>query len=191
MAFEFDNYSNVDKEIIKKQLNSKEVFICGVCERCRYGFPQVVFLNPVKEIAGKNYLNYEAISNIIWLTCPYLNDRIHELENDSYIKKIQKIIQKDNMFRELMLKAHANYFFIRNIIFRKYTGSMLETENIDLSRSGIGGIRDLRMIKCLHLHFSHFYVCKNNIAGRITCHYLNQKTYCDGKYCEKYEKELL
>jgi uncharacterized protein len=189
MAFEFDNYSNADKEIIKEQLNSKEVFISGICERCIYGFPQVIFLNPVKEVDGRNYLNYEAISNIIWLTCPYLNDRIHELENKSYIKKIQKIIQEDTMFRELMVKAHANYFFIRNIVFRKYTGSMLETENIDLSKSGIGGIRDLSMIKCLHLHFCHYYVCKDNIAGRITLHYLDHKTYCDNKYCEKFVKE--
>ena len=134
--------------------------------------------------------SFEAISNIIWLTCPYLNDRIHELENLSYIKKIQSIIQNDSLFREMMRRAHANYYFIRNIIFRKYAESILEKEDIDLSKSGIGGLRDLNTVKCLHLHYCHFCQYKENIAGHITYHLLREKVVCDNKFCQKYAADI-
>lgn len=187
MAFEFENYNDNDITVIKKQINSKNAFISGISQRCSYGYPQVIFLNPMKDIAGKKYLNYEAISNIIWLTCPYLNNRIHELENESYIKKVQSIIQKDISFSEMMRDAHANYYYIRNIIFRKYAESVLEKEDIDLSKSGIGGLRDLKSIKCLHLHYCHYCQCEDNIAGYITYYLLNKKTVCDNKFCSKYD----
>lgn len=190
MSFEFENYNNDDISIIRKQLNSKDIFLSGISQRCSFGYPQIIFLNPMKNISGKKYLNYEAISNIIWLTCPYLNDRIHELENQSYIKTIQSIIQNDSMFKEMMMEAHANYYFIRNIIFRKYAESVLEKENIDLSKSGIGGLRDLNSVKCLHLHFCHFCQCKDNIAGNITYYLLEKKTVCDNKYCQKYNQPV-
>ncbi len=186
----FENYTETDLELIKKQLDSREIYICGIFNRCRFGFPQIIFLNPVKKIWGRESLNYEAISNILWLTCPYLNKRIHELENATYIKKIKELIQNNPLFAERMLDAHADYFYMRDFIFQRYihSGFSIDEKFTGLFRTGIGGIRDLSAIKCLHLHYCHYNLCKENIAGFITLKLLKYKTECDGSYCSRYSK---
>jgi hypothetical protein len=186
MSSYFENYSAGDIELIKKQLGSKEVYACGIFKRCKYGFPQIILQKPVKKIEGLNQLNYEAVSNIIWLTCPYLNYKIHELENASYIKKIKAVIQNSRDLQLKMLIAHADYYFTRNIIFKKYADSDMESR-LDLTESGIGGIRDLNAIKCLHIHYSHYNLCKYNIAGYLTFLLLGKKNNCDDAHCTCYK----
>jgi hypothetical protein len=186
MPFYFDNYNTSDLELIKKQLNSKEVFICGIYQRCKYGFPQIILLNPTKKIYEKECFNFDTLSNIMWLTCPYLNNKIHELENASYIKKIKIIIQNNLSFKNQMLKAHADYYYMRSLIFQKYAHS-IQRKELDLSETGIGGMRDLSSIKCLHLHYCHYNLCKDNIAGLITFQLLQKKTDCDDAYCSCYK----
>jgi uncharacterized protein len=176
------NFSIEDLNIIKKQLKRRTVSTCGVFKRCRHGFPQIIFLNPVKELDGSKQINHEAISNPMWLTCPYLNYEIHELENSSYIKKIKKIIQDDVSYRDMMTDAHANYYFFRNYLFRRQF-VIIPEKDLELFQNGIGGMRDLNAIKCLHLHFCHFNLCKKNIAGNITYHLLKKKTECDDARC--------
>ncbi|MFH0977528.1 MAG: DUF501 domain-containing protein [Spirochaetota bacterium] len=182
----FENYNSGDLELIKKQLGSKDVSACGIFKRCKYGFPQIIFQRPVKKAEGVNQLNHEAVSNIIWLTCPYLNYKIHELENASYIKKIKAVIQNSQHLKLKMLKAHADYYFTRNIIFKKYAGSLMADE-FDFTESGIGGIRDLSAIKCLHLHYSHYNLCKYNVAGYLTFLLLGKKNNCDDVHCSCYK----
>ena len=116
MRIEFRNYTQNDIDLIKWQLGSNDVYLYGIIERCIHGFPKVILLDPVKVINGEKELNYEAISNIMWLTCPYLNDRIHDLENSGFIKSITDTIQNDVTLRSLMRKAHARFYFLRSII---------------------------------------------------------------------------
>jgi hypothetical protein len=176
------NLSYEDIKIIKKQLNRAVVSACEVLKRCRYGYPQIIFLNPLKETSRIRQINHEAVSNLMWLTCPYLNYEIHELENASYIKIIKKIIQNDPHFKEMMANAHTCYYFFRNEFFRKYSVPVSENE-FELFKKGIGGMMDLTAIKCLHLHFCHFNICRENIAGYITYYLLNKKTDCDSALC--------
>ncbi len=182
MALNIDNYDCEDVSVIKKQLKREKISICSVFKRCKYGFPQIIFLNPVKETGGLKEINFEAVSNLMWLTCPYLNHEIHELENALYVKKIKSIIQNDALFKEMMFAAHAYYYFFRNDFFRKLSAPVSEKE-IDLFLSGIGGMRELNAIKCLHLHFCHYNLCRENIAGLITYHLLHKKTDCNDAYC--------
>ena len=182
MSFEFENYNTNDLDILKKQLNSNEISICGISKKCKFGFPQIIFQNPVKEKKGKNTLNYETISNLMWLTCPYLNFQIHELENHSFIEKIKKIIQNNVVFKNAMLTAHAHYNTVRNFIFTKYAETLF-IEKVNVIETGIGGIRNPNGIKCLHLHFCHYNICRDNIAGLITYQLLGQKTNCNDKIC--------
>lgn len=182
MFLEFENYKKNDIDIIKKQLKSNEISICGISKKCKFGFPQIIFQNPVKETKGENTLNYETISNLMWLTCPYLNFQIHELENHSFIEKIKKIIQHNVAFKNAMLNAHTHYNSIRQYIFTKYAYSLF-MQKVDDIESGIGGIRNPNGIKCLHLHFCHYNICRDNIAGLITNLLLGQKTDCDDRIC--------
>jgi hypothetical protein len=184
MAITCGNFSDKDIGIIKKQLKRRAVSICEIFKRCRYGFPQIILLNPLKETGGSMQINHEAISNLMWLTCPYLNNEIHELENSAYIKKIKKIIQNDKAFKDMMTDAHANYYFFRNDLFNRNSVPVMEKDR-ELFKNGIGGMRDMTAIKCLHLHFCHYNLCRKNIAGHITYFLLNKKTECDDAFCSE------
>ena len=173
-----EEYTPEDVNIIKWQLGCRVVNISAVVERCKYGFPQIILLNPLESDKDALKLNYESISNIFWLTCPYLNNRIHELEDRGAIKKISDDINSDTELRLKMNDAHDNFSFLRKII---YLGTGLSVE-IDLNR-GVGGIRNIDTLKCLHIHYSHFRVCKDNVAGYITYNELGKNRNCDENMC--------
>ncbi|MDY6933039.1 MAG: DUF501 domain-containing protein [Spirochaetota bacterium] len=185
----FQEYNENDINIIKWQLECKSVHIGSIIERCRHGFPFIILLNPKKMINGKEQLNYEALSNLMWLTCPYLNDKIHIIESVGGIQRISEIILSDNLLTSKMEKAHANFYFLRSAIFHKFIGENIPQQRIDLFNTGIGGIRNISMLKCLHMHFSHFRICEDNIAGLLTFRLLEEKCSCDEVLCEDASKK--
>ena len=181
----FERHCEKDVNIIKKQLGCKDVYIGGIIERCKYGFPRIILLNPIRENQKSKELNYAAVSNLMWLTCPYLNNRIHELETSGLIGRLTDFIQHDTTLNLLMRKAHANFYFLRNAVCTMFAGSSYEGERIGVFKRGVGGIRDIRTLKCLHLHFCHYSVFKENIAGLMTHRLLEGKVNCDNILCEK------
>ena len=147
-----------------------------------------MLLNPELDINGKIEINYEAISNLMWLTCPYLNDKIHKLESKGLIRTISNLIQSESKMTLSMNKAHANFYFLRSIIFNDLVGTTFWQKRIGLFNTGIGGISDKKTLKCLHMHFCHFRLCKDNIAGLLTYRLLNQKVRCDEGFCKNANK---
>ena len=180
---QIENHCENDLDIIKQQLNSKELYISGIVERCKFGYPRIVLLNPLKNINGIHELNYQAISNLMWLTCPYLNDKIHELENSGMISRITDFILQDITLHSMMKRAHANFYFLRNIICMKYADFSLSENSTDIFEKGIGGTSNLDTLKCLHIHFCHYRIFKDNIAGLLTSRLLNDKLNCDERMC--------
>jgi hypothetical protein len=184
----YEEYTEEDIEIIKKQLNIDDIRLTGVVERCKWGFPSIIILHPFQkpETCGpdRKRLNHASISSLIWLTCPYLNDRIHRLESDGFIKKITVLMHSNRDYIDSMRFAHAHYFFLRKNIYRHFLGeiSTLE-ENMGLFNAGIGGTNNTDTIKCLHLHYAHFRLCDRNFAGRTTSMLLNDDKYCDDCRC--------
>ena len=179
----FEQYNECDIAHIQRQLGREKINIGGIIERCEYGFPAIMLLSPEVEINGKMETNYEAISNLMWLTCPYLNDKIHKLESTGLIKTISNLIQSENKMTLSMNKAHANFYFLRGVIFKNLVGTSFWQKQIGLFNTGIGGIRDKKTLKCLHMHFCHFRLCKDNIAGLLTYRLLNEKVKCDEGLC--------
>ncbi len=183
---DFEDYSQSDHELIKQQLGCKKLFVKGIIERCSFKHPRIVLLNPVNEENENGELNYQAISNLMWLTCPYLNDKIHEFETQGLITSITDLIQHDSMLSSMMRSAHANFYFLRNLIFSKYAHSAIVSRPEDIFKNGIGGTSNLDTLKCLHTHFCHFRIFKNNIAGLVTYKLLNGKMDCDNDMCSKF-----
>lgn len=168
-----------DKQVLRWQLKGTTDAVAGIFEKCNFGFPQVVLLSP--EVCGA--VDYQSLSNIIWLTCPYLNDAIHELENKGYIAKIEKFINTDEVLKREMLKAHAHFYFFRKSVYEKYINKEIEDEYLNVLKRGIGGLQEPIHLKCLHLHYAHYRICDSNIAGRIVYHLLQQKVNCDDAIC--------
>ncbi len=184
----YESHCKDDLDIIRQQLGSQDVFISGIVERCDYGFPRIVLLDPVKKDNGIKELNYQAISNLMWLTCPYLNDRIHELETEGLIRRITDFIQEDKTLKSMMRNAHANFYHLRNVIYKKFNRfaeSALDGNIMRILKKGIGGIKDFDTLKCLHIHFCHYRVFEDNIAGLMTYRLLDGNLNCEDCICCK------
>lgn len=183
MNYIFDTYSCADLEVIKWQLKSNEVFPGGIVERCDFGFPRIILLSPGDNSMTSGGFRGESISNVIWLTCPYLNERIHALESDRNISRIADFINQDNHLYSVMQNAHAHFYFLRKFVYEELLSVPISDRWNELFMTGIGGIRQTAFIKCLHLHFSHFRMCRYNIVGLITFYLLHQKINCDEGMC--------
>ena len=157
------DFDQNDKNVIKWQLNTDCVNMTGIVRKCIYGYPSIILLNPVESIAqnGKKKLNFMAISNPLWLTCPFLNKKIHEFESIGYINKITNLINSDRSLIELMKNAHANYYYLRRNLYAGEFGEISSLEfNTKILNTGIGGIREINNIKCLHQHYSHYQILR-------------------------------
>ncbi len=188
MKYLFNEYNNDDIETIKRQLSTDSISITGIIERCKWGFPSIILLYPLRSAdkpEAKKDLNFMSLSTLIWLTCPYLNDRIHKLESEGYIKKVTDFINNNRDFVSKMQFAHAHYFYLRKKVYRYFLGDVSSIdENSRLFNTGIGGISDIENIKCLHLHYAHYRICNENYAGRITYELLDCEIYCKGSICK-------
>lgn len=164
-----------DIGIVKHQLGGREVFMDGVVKRCYYGMPSVILLAPV---------NFTAVATLLWLSCPFLNKRIHALESDGFIKKIEKIIREDDSLTQEMQKAHNHYIALRKSCCENFFAQNTDSSGLQkLSESGIGGIRDTGNLKCLHLAAAHYAVCADNTAGRAVFELLGEEQYCANGMC--------
>lgn len=181
----FESYSQEDLDVIKNQLSSNDLHIKGIVERCKYGHPRIVLLNIVKEFDDTSKLNYQALSNLMWLTCPNLNNKIHDFENQGLISKITNFIRQDTALRSMMKSAHANFYFLRNFVFSEHSESILTGKPESVFKNGVGGIQNLDTLKCLHIHFCHYRIFKNNIAGLLTYKLLNGELDCADENCRQ------
>jgi len=176
-----------DKNIIKLQLECKEVNAKKILVRCVYDYPQIIQLTPIKVTGGRPEINYGAISNIIWLTCPYLNDKIHKLESVGFIEKIESFIQNDAALKIIMDEAHVHFYFMRSNLLEQVTEHLPPKKRMRIFNKGVGGTKDISTLKCLHMHYSHFRLYNNNLAGYITNKLLDEKVNCNEVICKNAE----
>ncbi len=178
-------YDSNDLKVIKWQLNTDQVNMTGIVKKCVYGYPSVILLDPVLKSDNGPVLNHMSISNPLWLTCPYLNKKIHDLESNGYIKKIADFVNSDRSLVDLMKNAHAHYYSLRKNLYCKHFGEISSIEfNDKILNSGIGGIQDIDYIKCLHQHYSHYQICSDNVVGRVVHNLLNGINYCRERLCD-------
>ena len=180
------NYSEKDVTVLTWQLKRDNIFIEGVVSRCPWGYPRVVLLSPFQktEGSGGGTVNFIALSTPLWLTCPYLNDKIHKLEDLGYIKRIEGLIQGEKQYLKGMKSAHVHYAFLRKKLWRQFIGEPEIIEpNCKLMTSGIGGIRAFETVKCLHLHYAHYTIFPDNYVGRVITTLLRDDTHCREGTC--------
>ncbi len=187
------NHSEKDREVVKKQLDTEDLVMGGVLKRCVYGYPEIILLLPVEQCdphhhgTEKSRDLYRSFSNFLWLTCPYLNKKIHELESQGLVNKISDYIQDDNKMRYLMNKAHASYYFYRKRICQQYADMCGHPEDaVCMNNTGIGGIHNTDFLKCLHHHYGHYHLCSSNVAGKITDEMVSDDRYCKDEMCQYY-----
>lgn len=173
-----------DRRVLGYQLGAQRVDIVSILERCPHGYPSLVLLDPTPSNGSEGHVNFMAVSNLLWLTCPYLNEKIHELESRGFVDRIGRFIMSDRSLMSRLSDAHASFYFLRKNVYRYYVGgvSSLE-ENGRFLCTGIGGIRDIEGIKCLHLHYAHWRLCSTNPVGPVVESLLGRKTICEEGRC--------
>lgn len=180
MDIPFDRPCDDDIEIVHRQLAAKrKKDVLCIAKRCKFGYPSAVILNPLSD----GQINMENLSSPLWLTCPWLNYEIHELENRGYIKKINELILSDRDFLYKMMESHAHFYFFRRSLCLKAGGAEFLEKTINFFNRGIGGIQNIMYIKCMHLHFAHYLINNLNLVGHITDGLLCRKNSCDDGYC--------
>ncbi len=142
-----------DLEVVEKQLGRKIDNFRRVVRRCRWGLPVVIESLPEK--------NGKPFPTLYWLTCPHLRKKVSKLESEGWIKKFEEIIQKDEKFKERLVKAHINVKEKRERLAKD------ESIREALQSVGSGGIRDLTKVKCLHLHLADFLAGVDNPIGEM------------------------
>ena len=172
MKLKFEKATDDDITFLEKNSCGAAVPIYGVAVRCSCGFPQVVILNPVVD-AQTGDLNFKALANILWLTCPKVHTEISQLEQTGAMNRMQQMLAHDRIFANDMADAHAHYYFFRKEIFRLITGHDYYEEQIHFFDAGIGGVHDVKQVKCLHINYAHYLICSSNIVGRAVAGALN------------------
>ena len=171
-----------DEKIVAEQLKSKSVNLYGVGARCKYGFPIVCVLNCFDK---KGRLDIGFLATPIWLTCPYLNEKIHNFETNGLISSITNTVNADKAMHRMMLDSHADYYFFRKELYRACAKASVLDDVIRFMDKGVGGIADEYGIKCLHLHYAHYLLYPTNVVGLMVSRLLKENVNCEHCICKK------
>lgn len=160
----------IEKKIVSLQLGRELKNDFRVARVCEWGFPQVIESSLISY--GKPF------PTLFWLSCPFLKEKVSRLESGGMITEFEKRIERDGVFADEYLKAHEETTLIKKRILGRCTLS--ESQKLLLLVRGIGGIRNLKMVKCLHLQLANFLGGVNNPIGREVWSLL-ERTRCSSE----------
>lgn len=168
-----DAASLIDYGIVRAQLDREPRGAWRVEVRCRHGAPQVVRVHPI--------LDGRPFPTLFWLTCPYLSRQVSGLESAGWISLLERRVKEDEALRRRVEEAHASYAKERLGLLSAAERGHLEASGqlTSLTMRGIGGTRDVRRVKCLHLHVAHALARSNPLGEEVLRSLVC--TDCDGK----------
>ncbi|NLM97497.1 MAG: DUF501 domain-containing protein [Halanaerobiaceae bacterium] len=152
-----------EREIIKYQLGREAENIGGIALYCPFGKPAVLLTLPYSK-------EYGVFPTTYWLSCPYLVKEVSRLEEKGLIREFTEMLEKDDVLKERLLAAHQDYAVERMKLLEDEDRKQLADKKAILevlSGSGIGGIRDMKGIKCLHTHLADYLARKKNPVGEV------------------------
>lgn len=173
--------------MIKKQLGREPRGVVGVHTRCGYGYPQVIVTRPV----SATHSNIEIFPTLYWLTCPYLVKELALLEAEGLIAQFEQRIQEDPEFADLVEENHQRYAERRLALIPTCVRENIRDEYPEryrvLAETGVGGIRSLEGVKCLHTHVADYLAHGENPIGAEALAILDKPLDCPTKQCEDEE----
>ncbi len=162
-----------DLKIVSAQLGREPKNVLKVAKRCSFGFPVVVESSPM--------LNGKPFPTIYWLTCPFLIKAISVLESDGGIPRYEEILSGSSE----LYGEHVDSHLRARKKAMELAGSAPAGVLKRLETCGMGGIKDLEHVKCLHMHTAYHLGGIENPIGKgviseLAC------TECDDALCSKY-----
>jgi GNAT superfamily N-acetyltransferase len=179
------NRSKMDRLVIPGQMEKKEVpenfYRCS--KRCKYGFPQVIESYPVKDTSP--------FPTTFYMICPHLKYHLAQLEESGHISELDPL--KDSSEYIKVNEEYAEHRKSRIYLSDK-SGEQFIKKYHSALEVGIGGIRDQKGLKCLHLHSATYLAKYTDPAGREALNLLEQKGIsldCEDMNCFKYFKNKI
>ncbi|MGI6083525.1 MAG: DUF501 domain-containing protein [Limnochordia bacterium] len=159
--------SDEDLRCITAQLQRKPRQVIAVARRCRFGFPQVVVTNPVvwgplrrsEKKAGGSEQAPRVFPTLYWLTCPYLVSAVGRLESQGWVSKLKVWLEAEGL-QEAWTDVHRRAAAERVAVLPEEHGRLMRQVHASqwqvLVSSGVGGMRGVEGIKCLHAHLGDY-----------------------------------
>jgi len=187
MTIDANKLLESDIATVKWQLNVNRVNLYSVIKRCKFDYPSIVLLFPVRDIEKtEDELEIDFMSNFnpLWVSCPYLRRQIDDLKKNMIDEKIANFIFADNSLKYMMFDAQANFYNLRKNLYRNFLGTVSSVdENSKIFNSGICGNNNPEDSSCLEIHYAHYHLCKSNMVGLTVLKFLDNNIYCEGREC--------
>ena len=150
-----------DLLVVRRQIGRAPRGVEGIACRCRFGCPQVVMVHPV--VDGTPF------PTLYWLTCPHLRRAVSALESAGWVARLEDEVRRDDELCAELERAHRVYIELRAARLSAEDRATLAERGMlrGLLDRGIGGVADLRCVKCLHLHVAHALAGENPIGASV------------------------
>lgn len=172
--------------MIKEQLGREPRGVLGVSSFCKNGHVQVIINRPLSASGTE----IEIFPTLYWLTCPNLRKEIALLEGEGLIAQFEELIQEDPDFAAALKKNHEDYAKRRLALIPSEVRDRLKEEYPEryqvLSETGVGGIRSLSGVKCLHTHVADYLVHGENVIGAKVVEQLKDSLACIEGQCGEF-----
>ncbi|OAA30111.1 hypothetical protein AT15_00935 [Kosmotoga arenicorallina S304] len=145
-----------EKKIVQAQLGRELRNEFRVVKRCTWGYPQCIQSDLITD--GKPF------PTLFWLTCPFLYKEVSRLEEKGWVKLLEEELEHSESMSREYIEAHKTTQALKKSLLadRKLENWQIEA----LLDRGIGGIRNLMNIKCLHLQLANFLGGIDNPIGK-------------------------
>ncbi|AKI98085.1 DUF501 domain-containing protein [Kosmotoga pacifica] len=144
-----------EKKIVEQQLGREVKNNFTVVKKCRWGYPQCIQSSLITE--GKPF------PTLFWLTCPLLSKEVSRLEEKGWIKRFEENLQNSEELFQRYLKAHRATIELKASLVK--ANNLKNWQKEALLGRGIGGIKNLKTVKCLHLQLANYLSGIKNPIG--------------------------
>jgi hypothetical protein len=146
-----------DRAVAAGQLGRTPHMMSRVVARCPHGFPAAVETLPY-DAGGRPF------PTLFYLTCPTLVAAVSRMESDGGVRAWAARLAEQPALARAAAAAAAGARRRRRQLVARYTLPMLDG-GASLS-TGVGGVGDVRAVKCLHAHVAHALAHPGYVVGR-------------------------
>lgn len=176
-----------DIEAISQQIGRRARGVLAIAARCRFGQPMVVVVEPL--------IDRQPFPTTFWLSCPYLVERVSELESRGAIAWLTEEVRSNPELAAELRRAHREAAELRRRLMDEVELQRLRALSPKaasrVTETGVAGIRHPVGIKCLHAHLAdHLGRGSNPVGRRVTELLAAQGVSLSGDPACRYERQL-
>jgi len=147
-----------------------------VAARCLFGFPAAVETLPY-DADGRPF------PTLFYLTCPTLVAAVSRFESGGGVHAWSARVAAEPAAARAVAAAATAARRRRRELVRRYDLAMID-DGASLT-TGVGGVGDVRAVKCLHAHVAHALARPGYTAGRAVLAEAG-RPWCDDRRCAAY-----